>query len=72
MLPAGWDFDENPFSLVPVNRNYMSLAHFVIQKMHVLMNATPVGRTVMTKGLQANILALTPPPFKVTECFPPG
>lgn len=26
----------------------------------------------MTKGLQASVLALTLPPFKVTEYFPPG
>lgn len=71
MLPAGCEFDENPSSLAPINRNYMPLVHLVIQKMHVPISSAPAGHTMMTKGLQADILALTPPPFKVTEEFPP-
>lgn len=38
MLPAGCDFDKNPSSLVPISRHEMSLAHFVIQKMYVLIS----------------------------------
>ena len=49
----------------------MFLAHFGTQKIHGPLSPTPAGHTLMTKGLQASVLALTLPSFKVTEYFPP-